>query len=115
MTFDDGILKIYRLTNTAENGAMPTATRALLLSSFFGFETVGYRRYFTALQANREIDYIVNIPEWHDEIKQTDEVKLEDGIPSHDDVYFRVAQKQMTSDDDGIRITRLSLTLIKGA
>ena len=112
MTYDDGILKVYRITNESSNGAMPTKTRTLLLSAYFGFETVGFRRYFTGLQANRDIEYIVDIPEWHD-IMQTDEILLEDGIADHESTYFRVAQKQMTTDDDGIRMTRLSLERVK--
>ena len=30
MTFDDGILQVYRTENTAENGAMPRETQTLL-------------------------------------------------------------------------------------
>ncbi len=40
MTFDDGILQVYRTENTAENGAMPRETQTLLSEHYFGYDVL---------------------------------------------------------------------------
>lgn len=113
MTYDDGILDIYRNTNSAENGRMPVMTETLLSSHYFGFETVGVQRYFTAQMAHQQIDYVVHIPGWWD-IIVTDTVKIRDGVSFHEAPDYRVTMVQQTQDNDGLKITRLSLERVKG-
>lgn len=113
MTFDDGIISIYRTENIAENGAMPVEQPALLFSEYFSFDVVGVQRYYTALQANQQIELVVNVPGW-DVPRVTDYAQLDDGIEDHEGIRFRIQQVQMTYDNDRLKITRLSLERIKG-
>ena len=101
-TFDDGVLKIYSVENTADPGDMPVTGLVEKASFYFGYETVGISRFYTALQANRQIESVVHIPGWND-IGATDVCVLENGN------QYIVPQIQPTLDDDNLRITRLSL------
>ena len=102
MTFDDGILTIYEVTNSAQPGAKPAPALIEKSRHYFGFETLGITRYYTALQADQKIATVVDIPEWHN-IKTTDICILEDGG------QYTVAMVQPTKDEDGLRIMKLSL------
>ena len=44
MTFDDGILEVYRMENTAPPSAMPKETPVLRDRHYFGYDTLG-RKY----------------------------------------------------------------------
>lgn len=113
MTFNDGIIHVYRVTNEAENGAMPVPKPALLFSEYFGFDILGVTRYFTALQANQQLELVVNIPGWPG-ARVTDYAELDDGIEDHAGVRFRVVMVQQQKDDNGLNMTRLSLERFKG-
>ena len=52
MTFDDGDVKIYQITNIAAPGAKPKEALGEYDTHCFGFETVGVDRYYKALQAD---------------------------------------------------------------
>lgn len=102
MTFDDGILKIYRTENIAEPGEMPKDGLTLKSEHYFGFDVLGYNRYYTALQAHQNINAVVNIPDWHD-ISTLDIAEMEDG----GQYIIRLAQPM--KDENGINITKLTL------
>lgn len=101
MTFDDGILTIYKTVNIAPAGEHPQTGLVEKERFYFGYDTLGFSRYYTALQANHRIDCVVNIPGWGD-IEATDICALEDGK------QYRLAQIQPMLDS-GLRITKLSL------
>lgn len=105
-TFDDGILTIYKTENMAEPGAKPIPGLIQKERYCYGFDTLGIQRYYTALQAKQLIECVVNIPGWGD-IKTTDICALENGD------QFRISMRQPTWDDDGLRITKLSLERIE--
>ena len=44
MTFDDGILEVYRMENTAPPSAMPKETPVLRDRHYFGYDTLGFQR-----------------------------------------------------------------------
>lgn len=102
MTFDDGILKVYRTENTAEQGAMPHETQTLLSEHYFGYDVLGFSRYYTALQANQSISAVVNIPGWHD-VSVLDIAELEDSR------RYRIRLCQPMKDENGLDITKLTL------
>ena len=102
MTFDDGILTIYAVKNIGEPGMMPVTGLVEKEKYYYGFDTLGINRYYTALQAQQQIEFVVNIPGWG-EISATDICALDDGS------QFRIVMRQPTTDEDGIRITKLSL------
>lgn len=105
MTFDDGILKVCEITNTAENGQKPVYKLAEKARYYFGFDVVGFNRYFTALNAKVQIAHVVNIPGW-DYISPLAIIVLEDNT------QYRLSQVQPMLDDDNLRITKLSLERI---
>ena len=106
MTFDDGILTIYKAENAAKPGEKPVTALVKKGQHYYGFDTLGISRYFTALQAKQKIECVVNIPGWTD-IKATDICALENGE------QFKIAMKQQMTDEDGLRITKLSLERIE--
>lgn len=105
MTFDDGIVGIYRLVNTAENGLKPKYQLALKERYYFGFDVLGISRYYTALQAKVQLSHVINIPGWG-EVDPTDIAVLENGE------QFRLPLIQKQLDDNNLRITKLSLERI---
>ena len=106
MTFDDGIIRLYRITNTAPAGSKPVRGLELIESFYFGYETLGINRYYTALTANQQIEAVVDIPDWNEIDSANVVARLENGN------FYRIAMTQPTLDDDGLRITRLSLERI---
>ena len=105
MTFDDGILTIYKVENTAQPGQMPVEGLTEKDRYYYGFDTLGINRYYTALQAQQQIEAVVNVPGWGD-IAATDICALDNGD------QFRIVMRQPTLDDNGLRITKLSLERI---
>lgn len=102
MTFDDGILTICSVENNANPGMMPKPILVIKGKFYYGFDTLGFNRYYTALQAQQQIEAVINIPGWP-EILATDICVLENGD------QFRIVLRQPTTDEDGLRITKLSL------
>ena len=102
MTFDDGILTIYEVKNIGEPGMMRVTELVEKGKYYYGFDTLGFNRYYAALQAQQQIESVVNIPDWGD-ISATDICALDDGS------QFRIVMRQPTTDEDGLRITKLSL------
>lgn len=101
-TFDDGILTIYSTVNTAEPGMKPIIQLEEKEQYYYGFETLGVNRYYTALQAQQQIESVVCVPGWGD-ISATDICAIENGD------QFNIRMRQPTLDDEGLRITKLSL------
>ena len=111
MTFDDGIVGIYELTEQKVPGKMPT--EGLLLSErfFFGYETLGINRYYIAMQAGQDIEAVIHVPGWQ-EIRANRHIAIiadADGVINSDTPQYRVVMVQPTTDEDGLRVTRLSL------
>lgn len=102
MTLDDGILKIYSVENTAEQGMKPVYGLRFKSRHYFGFETVGIQRYYTAMKTNSRISDLVRI--WEDRsITAEDICILEDGK------QYKCSFIQHMQDEDGLRITKITL------
>lgn len=106
MTFDDGIVGIYSLTQTTEAGTKPKKGITLVASFYFGYDNLGFQRYYTALQANQQISAVINIPGWEELDPATTVAVMEDGK------QYRVQLAQPQTDENGLRITKLSLERI---
>lgn len=107
MTFDDGVLEVYRMENTAPPGAMPKETPVLQDRHYFGYDTLGFQRYYTALQAKQQVAAVVNVPLWSD-IRVSDLVVLDGGDS------YRVQLAQRMKDENGLQITKLTLERWEG-
>lgn len=103
MTFDDGIVKIYEITQQTTAGTMPIKGLTYVQSFYFGYDTLGINRYYTALQANQQIEAVINIPGWSELNPAQHVAELENGN------QYRVRMVQPTNDEDGLRITKLTL------
>ena len=106
MTFDDGIIRLYTIQNVAEAGAKPNRKLVLSESYYYGYETLGINRYYTALKANQQIEAVVHIQGW-DEINTAETVAV-----MENNNQYRITLAQPTLDEYGLRITRLSLERI---
>lgn len=114
MTFDDGIVGVYELTKVRVPGKMPVDGLQEKERFYFGYETLGINRYYTALQANQQIESVLNVPGWNP-IKANTNIAIiadADGSITEDCDQFRIVMVQPTTDEDGLRITRLSLERI---
>lgn len=102
MTFDDGIVIFYKVTNVAENGKKPVKGLESYARYLFGFSTLGINRYYTALQAHQQIEAVINVPGW--ELIPVESVALlETGL------QYTVQMTQHMLDENGLKITRISL------
>ena len=102
MTFDDGIIKIYRLVNVSEKGDKPKYKMFYKSSFYFSYETLGLTRYYTALANNEKIETVVNI-------YQDRSIRVNDIARFEDDSEFKIVLAQHFKDSDGIDCTKLSL------
>ena len=107
MTFNAGILKVYTIENVPNSGGKPIKGLRLSESFFYGYETLGFNRYYTALKANQQIEAVVRIPEWNEIDAANSIVRLENGKD-----YRIVLSQPIAEDDSGARYTRLSLERI---
>lgn len=106
MTFDDGIVRICEVTNIVGNGEKPRKGLRVKESFFFGYDVLGLNRYYIAKQANQQIEAVINIPGWNALNAGQSVAVLEDGSQ----YLIQLIQPQL--DDDGLRITKLSLERI---
>lgn len=102
MTLDDGILKIYSVENIADRGMKPVYGLRYKSSHYFGFETVGIQRYYTAMKANSRISDLVRI--WEDR-----SITAEDICILEDRKQYKCSFIQHMQDEDGLRITKITL------
>ena len=58
-TFNDGIIKIYKVTDTADNGKKPVEKLTLKNTLRFHERTVGITRFYSAMQANKKVDRVI--------------------------------------------------------
>lgn len=103
MTYDDGIVEIYAIQSGKDASGKPVKGLRLKERFYFGYDVLGINRYYTALQANQQIDAVLNTPGWNDVSAGKDIAVLEDGS------QYTVQMVQKMLDEDGLRITKLSI------
>lgn len=112
MTFDDGIIGVYELTEETNAGKMPVEGLALFEKFYFHYETLGINRYYTALQANQQIEAVVSIPGWIVIPANKRIAVMADEYGDMTGNQYRIVMVQPSLDEDALRITRLSLERI---
>lgn len=90
-TFNDGVVKIYEIGNTAFLGDMPKEGLILKQSLRYKERTVGYNRYYAALQNNVKADLVIRCQRVNSVI--ADNVAL---LP--DGKQYRIEQVQYPED-----------------
>ena len=98
---DSGIIEFYSITNTADRAKLPVRRALLKTKEWYEARMVGFRRYYTAKQANVNIEIVART--WRlDNISTQDVAKIGDN-------WFTIKQIQNGFDDDGLEITDFSL------
>lgn len=106
---DAGVLTVCSLTNTAQAGDMPKEELTAVATAYFEERTVGYSRYFTALGANERVDMMIRT--WRMPEARAGMYAVLSS--SENDGQYRIAQVQHLLDDDGLKVTDLSLTRLE--
>ena len=105
MTFDDGILSVYRPQNTAGPGDKPQPGLTFRGRYYYSISSLGVTRYYAAMQAGQDVSAIVTVPGW-DDIMTNDIVVLDDGR------QYWAEMVQPETDAFGLRITRITLGVL---
>lgn len=105
MTFDDGILSVYRPENTAGPGDKPQPGYIFKGRYYYGFASLGVTRYYAAMQAGQDVSAVVAVPGWND-IVANDVIVLDDGRK------YGAEMVQPETDEFGLRIMRVTLGVL---
>ena len=104
---DAGICTVYSLISASNEGAMMKEVLKEKASSYFGLLKLGINRVYLAKKADEKIELVIKI--WQDQTirPEKDYCILNDGIHGSDQFLIRTVQH--TEDDDGLKISILSL------
>lgn len=103
-TFNDGVVKIYTVTNSAAPGKKPVINLTLKETLRYHERTVGITRYFAAKQANVKIDYVLRVPRQRN-------VSAQDGAIPNDGQLYNIELVQYPEDNP--HVMDLTLSVIK--
>lgn len=90
-THNDGIVKIYEVTNIAAAGTKPQEGLMLKETLRYKERTVGINRFYAALQANVKVDYVLRCP-------RVRSVSSQDIAIPNDGKQYRIKQIQYPED-----------------
>ena len=105
MTLDSGTLVIKRVVNSASAGLMPTYTEEFVGLYCYGERTVGSTRFYSAKQADEQVDLLVRIPREY-AARTGDRVYIAPYAYAAPTYPFVIVQIQQVEDED----TRLPAT-----
>jgi len=107
VSFPDGIIKIYQISEICEPGETPIEGLYTLFAKFrFEERKIGVTRNYMAMQNNKQIDRLIRI--WQDRYIQPDFIcTVDDGIDGA--VQYRIARVEHFKTDEGIKLTDLTL------
>lgn len=106
---NDGIIGVYRLTNTADAGYMPVMQLVKLFDAFFSRQRVGVTRLYAALGANAQVDAVFRL--WNTRIDDAMPKDLfavlspSGGLVAGDSVQYRITLAQDVTEQDAVDIT----------
>lgn len=104
--FDGGLVKVYKIGEVSLPGDMPVEGLTFYQSFYFEERSIGMTRNYMAMQSNKQIDRLIRI--WQDRAVDVGCVCLiTDGVDT--DVQYRVASNQHQVNDEGLKVTDLTL------
>lgn len=106
MLLDDGIVRVYELVNVSDPGDKPVYWLGSFSDHAFGYETVGINRYYTAMEAKRQIDELIRIHIDREIFPDTHIAEILTDTGGH---QFRIVQVQHLKDEDELWCSKLSL------
>ena len=92
-TFNDGIVKIYSVGNVSVPGGIPKEELTLMRMLRYKERTVGFNRYYVAMQNNIEVAFVIRCQQLRD-VKPNNVAILIDGD------QYRIRQIQYPEDID---------------
>ena len=114
--YDDGIVSICNLVNTAENGSMPLEQLSPVSRHWFENRTIGINRAYLAKGADEMIDKLIRIG-FNPDVSAEQYALLGDGS------QYRITNAQhfdpggqgvySSSENDRLRYTELTLSKLK--
>ena len=107
MTFDDGILSVYRPQNTAGPGDKPQPGLTFRGRYYYSISSLGVTRYYAAMQAGQDVAAVVAVPGWSDIM--TNDIVVLDEQPGR---QYWAEMVQPETDAFGLRITRITLGVL---
>ncbi|MDO9492663.1 hypothetical protein [Acetobacterium sp.] len=115
--FDGGLVKIYKIGNVNTPGDTPVEALTFYQSFYFEEKTIGMTRAYAAMQADSKIDRLISI--WQDRTVTAECVcVIFDGSMIEDNVevgiQYRITQAQHKTNNDGLRISDLTLERLDG-
>ncbi len=105
MTFDDGLVGIYKLEDIATPGDMPAKRLVKYTDCFFGERVVGYGRQYAAKGVNEQIDMLIRV--WQDRKIRTGMIAI------IEKEQFRIDNVQHMLDEDGLKVSDLTLARLE--
>ena len=102
MTYDEGLVTICELENIAPSGALPRERLVKRKALFFGDRTVGFSRQYAAKGVNEQVDRLILT--WREHT-----IHIGMYAVTEDGEQYRIDNVQHLLDDDGLKITDLTL------
>lgn len=87
---------------------MPVQELVSVFSAYFGERTVGYNRYYAAQGVNQDISLLIRI--WRCPVRIGQYAVL---TMSENDGQYRITNVQHLLDDDGLKVTDLTLSALE--
>lgn len=106
MLLDSGILTIYELKNYYSAGRIPKQTLVEHSKHYYGERTIGFSRQYAAMGVNQQVDLLARI--WHDR-----SIVIGMYATDEDGNQYRIDNVQHLTDEDGLRVTDLTLSRIE--
>lgn len=94
-TFNSGVVQIFRLENLAEKGNMPDEKLVLKQVLRYHERTVGYGRFYTAMQQNVKISKVIRCPKVEGLSEKDTDILIAVLVDGH---QYKVAQMQYPED-----------------
>lgn len=103
--FDAGMVQICTLQNIAEPGEMPKEALSQVSAAMFEERTVGYNRFYASKGVNEQVDLLIRV--WRN---NTARIGMYAVLTcSENDGQYRILNVQHMLDDDGLKVTDLTL------
>jgi hypothetical protein len=92
-SFNDGVVSIYAVTDTAAAGDKPVMGITLRQTLRYAERTVGITRFYSAKQAGAEVRYVLRCPRLRD-------ISTQDVAVPNDGKQYKIIQVQYPEDVD---------------
>ena len=108
MPLDSGILTVWRGINNSPPGSMPVMQYHQICQEYYGEQTVGITRWYTAQQHGDRPDIVAQIPRRYDLKVGTDRVTLAP-FAYVDSGSYKINQIQQVISPENLPMTNLTL------